>query len=214
MTSSANTNDRTSFTTIRPFGHIKTFSGHSTTQLCVNLLRMVLLPDRVLNRNMRFTSTRYGPSLTRYAIKREIQEDSKPGFGSAAVSATIASLALLKGSITSLVIVALIVWFVFRRPKEVVEERVDLISNIGVQLSVIYSDGSSNHKIVHSDEIDDIVLNEAAGGFWINTFLAFVPKNPRLSCALPFEHSTLPLSLSAELLFILREQLRLDPPRQ
>ena len=92
----------------------------------------------------------------------------------------------------------------------VVEERAEVFSGVSLQLSVLLADGSTRHRLIPVSEISDVVLNESAAGYFIQTFLAVIPKRGSPNrVLLPFEYTTLPLWLSVKVLCLLREALHL-----
>ena len=90
---------------------------------------------------------------------------------------------------------------------QVAEESAEVVSGVALQLSTKFADGTTVHKMVPVSEIGEVVLNEAAAGFYIRTYLEVIPKKSGAKCILPFEHTDLPLWLSSRLLFSLRSAL-------
>ena len=110
----------------------------------------------------------------------------------------------ISGSILFPIILAIFAFLSFPQ-HTIVSESVMAIRDVGLQLTVTYSNGQEKHAFIPSRDIKDVVINEAPAGFVIKTYLVIVGKKEKNF--LPFEHTDLPIKTSAQVLFGLRAVL-------
>jgi GPI-GlcNAc transferase complex, PIG-H component len=167
---------------------------------------MTKLPDECLFEGCRFQVDRPNSAVTRFSVKRLRRADRSiwlkwvlPGL--------LLSAALAKSLFWFGVVAGLWGLLALGGDGAVLEESAEVFSGVALQLSTKFSDGSTKHRMIPLSEISEVVLNEAAAGFYVRTYLAVLPKRIGAKSILPFEHTELPLWLSSKLLFALRTAL-------
>lgn len=197
---------------------------------------LVHLPESRVFGNCRFSAERIGPSIVRFAIHHTLEPAetlTHPPLGHGTPIRLLSTHTLfsrkcflpviLSISFISvpLALLTLILWAVFLRPSKIPTlETLDVIESVGLQISTEFSDGSKDVLLVPESDIENFMVNEAAAGFRIRTFLAIVRKQScdcsngksgqlvtcvkcsiQDACVLPFAYTQLPISLAAEILF-------------